>query len=184
MHEPLVVLGKIVKAHGLRGEAKVVSDVCEPENFRLPEVFLRSPDGSLELVKVIAYRPHKGAYILRLAEFSDINQILTKVGWELVCRGSQLPALPADEYYHFQLLGLSVCDLQTGKKLGILKEIMDIPANEVYVIKLDSPAQEEELLLPAVGAYIKEIDLDAGRITVDPAGTPDSAGADSGTSGE
>jgi ribosomal 30S subunit maturation factor RimM len=48
---------------------------------------------------------------------------------------------------------------------------MAIPANEVYVIKPDNPAQGEELLLPAVGAYIKKIDLDAGRIVVDPAGT-------------
>ena len=170
MHDPLVVLGKIVKAHGLRGEAKVHSEICVPENFMLPEVFLRAPDGTMEAVEVIAYRAHKGTYILCLAEFSDINQILTKIGWEFVCRGSQLPVLPADEYYHFQLLGLPVFN-QAEEKLGFLSKILDIPANEVYVIKLDNHAHGKELLLPAVGSYIKEIDLDAGRIVVDPEGT-------------
>jgi 16S rRNA processing protein RimM len=170
MQDPLVVLGKIVKAHGLRGEAKVRSEICDPENFKLPEIRLRAPDGTVETVTVLTYRWQKGGYILQFSGFSDISQIETRIGWELVCRGSQLPVLPADEYYHFQLLGLPVFN-QSGEKLGLLSEIMTIPANEVYVIKPDNPAQGEELLLPAVGAYIKKIDLDAGRIVVDPAGT-------------
>jgi len=172
MQDPLVVLGEIVKAQGLRGEAKVRSEICDPENFLLPEVLLRAPDGTTEPVQVLSYRVQKGAFVLRFSGFSDISQIQTRVGWQLVCYGSQLPALPVDEYYHFQLIGLPVFN-QTGDKLGLLHEIMTIPPNEVYVIKTDSKGQGEELLLPAVASYIKEIDLEAGRIVVDPAGTPE-----------
>ena len=175
MLDPLVVLGEIVKAQGLRGEAKVRSEICEPENFLLPEVLLRAPDGTTEPVQVLSYRVQKGAYVLRLDGFSDISQVQGRIGWELVCHGSQLPVLPADEYYHFQLIGLPVFD-QAGDKLGLLSEIMTIPPNEVYVIKSESKDQGEELLLPAVSSYIKEIDLEAGRIVVDPAGTQDSVG--------
>jgi 16S rRNA processing protein RimM len=167
-----VVLGEIVKAHGLRGEAKVRSEICDPENFLLPEVLLRAPDGTTGPVQVLSYRAQKGAYVLRLDGFSDISQVQARIGWELVCYGSKLPKLPTDEYYHFQLIDLPVFN-QAGDKLGFLREIMTIPPNEVYVIKSDSEGQGEELLLPAVASYIKEIDLAAGRIVVDPAGTPE-----------
>ncbi|RLB71027.1 MAG: 16S rRNA processing protein RimM [Deltaproteobacteria bacterium] len=185
MQDPLVVLGEIVKAQGLRGEAKVRSEICDPENFLLPELLFRSPDGTLESVQVLSYRAQKGAYVLRLAGFSDISQVQARIGWELVCYGSQLPVLPSDEYYHFQLIGLPVFN-QAGGKLGCLREIMTIPPNEVYVIKSDIAGQVEELLLPAVGTYIKEIDLKAGRIVVDPVGTQDetAAGSDSMEYGE
>ena len=164
-----MVLGEIVKAQGLRGEARIRSGICDPENFLLPEVLLRAPDKTMESVQVLAYRRQKGAYVLRFAGFSNIDQVQARIGWELVCYGSRLPELPADEYYHFQLIGLPVFNL-VGDKLGILREIMTIPANEVYVIKLDDDDQGEELLLPAVSLYIKEIDLAAGRMVVDPAG--------------
>ncbi len=174
MRDPLVVLGEIVKAQGLRGEAKVRSEIYDPENFLLPEVLLRAPDGTTKPVQVLSYRAQKGAYVLRLDGFSDISQVQARIGWELVCYGSKLPVLPADEYYHFQLIDLPVFN-QAGDKLGCLREIMTIPPNEVYVIKSDSADKVEELLLPAVAAYIKKIDLEAGRIVVDPTGTQDDA---------
>ncbi len=172
MLDPLVVLGEIVKAQGLRGEVKVRSEIYDPENFLLPGVLLRAPDGTTEPVQVLSYRVQKGAFVLRFDGFSDISQVQARIGWELVCYGSWLPPLPTDEYYHFQLIGLPVFD-QAGEKLGLLHEIMTIPPNEVYVIKPDDKEQGEELLLPAVGLYIKEIDIEAGRIVVDPAGTQD-----------
>lgn len=174
MQDPLVVLGEIVKAQGLRGEVKVRSEICDPENFLLPEVLLRASDGTTESVKVLSYRTQKGGYVLRLDGFSDISRVQKRIGWDLVCYGSQLPVLPADEYYHFQLIGLPVFN-QDGEKLGFLCEIMTIHPNEVYVIKSDSEDQGEDLLLPAVGSYIKEIDLKAGRIMVDPTGIQDNA---------
>ncbi len=171
MQDPLVVLGEIVKAHGLRGEVKVRSEICDPENFMLPEVLLRAPDGTTESVTVLSYRVHKGAFILRLAGFSEIEQVLAKLGWELICRGSQLPTPAADEYYHFQLLGLPVF-AQNGDDLGRLVEIMATSAHEVYVIRSEHRIKGGgELLLPAIGAYIIDIDLDVGRIVVEPAGT-------------
>ena len=171
MQDPFVVLGEIVKAQGLRGEVKVRSEICDPENFRLPEVQLRAPDGTLEPLTVLSYRAQKGAYVLRLAGFSVVDQVLSRIGWQLVCRGSQLPVLPADEYYHYQLLGLPVFT-QAGEKLGSLSEIMGSSLHEVYVIKPEPGSKGgDELLLPAVASYIIDIDITGGRIVVDPAGS-------------
>ncbi len=170
MRNSLVILGEIVKAHGLRGEVKVRSEICDPENFRLPGIRLRAPDGTFEPVSVLSYRMQKGAYILRLADFSTIDQVLPRIGWEIVCYGSQLPALPADEYYHFQLIGLPVFN-RIGEQLGFLTEIMGNTLQEIYVIRSEPEAKSgSELLLPVVASYILEIDLEAGRIIVDPDG--------------
>ena len=81
-----------------------------------------------------------------------------------------MPILPDDEYYHFQLLGLPVFDYQ-GQKLGKLTEIMVTAAHEIYVVQPQSGDNiEGEVLLPVVASYILEIDLDAGKIIVDPSG--------------
>ena len=170
MKDPWVVLGKVVKTHGLRGEVKVRSEIEDPENFLLPGLCLRCDDGSLEPLTVQGYRPQKGGFVLRIADCVSIGQVQSFVGCELVCRGSQLPSLPDEEYYHFQLLGLPVFDCRGGK-LGLLTEIMQTGVHEVYVVQSETGRQEEkELLLPVVAAYIIEIDLESGKIVVDPAG--------------
>ena len=170
MEDPWVVLGEVVRAHGLRGEVKVRSEIDDPENFLLPDLCLRCADGSYKSLTVQRYRSQKGGFVLCFADCESIDQVLAFVGCELVCRGSQLPSLADDEYYHFQLLGLPVFDCQ-GKELGKLSEIMQTAAHEIYVVKPQAGRQEEgELLLPVVAAYIIEIDLEAGKIVVDPGG--------------
>ena len=163
-----MVLGEVVKTHGLRGEVKVRSEIEDPDNFLLPALCLRCADGSCKPLAVERYRAQKGAFVLRFAGCESIDQGQNLVGCELVCRGSQLPSLPAGEYYHFQLLGLPVFDCQ-GQEMGNLSEILQTAAHEIYVVKPQTGMQEE-LLLPVVAAYIIEIDLEAGKIVVDPGG--------------
>ncbi|MCK5540857.1 MAG: 16S rRNA processing protein RimM [Deltaproteobacteria bacterium] len=170
MEDPWVVLGEVVKTHGLRGEVKVRSEIEDPDNFLLPALCLRCADGSCKPLAVERYRAQKGAFVLRFAGCESIDQGQNLVGCELVCRGSQLPSLPAGEYYHFQLLGLPVFDCQE-QELGKLSEILQTAAHEIYVVtpQADRP-EKSELLLPVVAAYIIEIDLEAGKIVVDPGG--------------
>ncbi|MCD6292769.1 MAG: 16S rRNA processing protein RimM [Deltaproteobacteria bacterium] len=170
MKNPWVVLGKIVKAQGLRGEVKVRSEIDEPENFLLPGLSLRWTDGRSESVIVQRYRSQKGGFVLSLDGCDSIDKAQALLGCELVCRGFQLPELADDEYYHYQLLGLPVFDCR-GDELGLLSEIMQTAAHEIYVVKLKNrESGEDELLLPVVAAYILDIDLEVGKIVVDPAG--------------
>lgn len=170
MRDPWVVLGKVVKAQGLRGEVKVRSEIEEPENFLLPGLSLRCRDGSFQPLEVESYRAQKGGFVLSFSACDSIEQAQILIGCEIVCRGSQLPVLPDDEYYHFQLLGLPVFDYR-GQELGKLTEIMATAAHEIYVVKPQSGDHaEDELLLPVVASYILEIDLEAGKIIVDPSG--------------
>ena len=76
----------------------------------------------------------------------------------------QLPELPEGEYYHHQLIGLTARD-ESGKVLGVLVEILETGAKDVYLIKNSAG---EELLVPAVDEFIKDVDLENHTILVSP----------------
>ncbi|HDS16919.1 MAG TPA: 16S rRNA processing protein RimM [Proteobacteria bacterium] len=172
MNDPWVVLGEIVKTHGLRGEVKVRSEIENPENFLLAGLFLRSPEGSLNEIQVLTWRFQKNAYLLKIAGLESVGQAQKLIGSELVCRGSRLPPPAEDEFYHFQLIGLDVLDSQ-DQPLGRLAEIMQTGAHDVYVVKSANNGavnSSDELLLPGVSDYILAIDFERGCIVVDPSG--------------
>ena len=170
MDDPWIVLGKLVKPQGLKGEVRVRSEIADPENFFLPGLRLRRPDGSLEMVEVESYRRHKGVWILRLAGHSRIGEIEPLIGSELVCRSTLLPPPAEDEYYHYELLQLEVFDA-SGCRLGRLCEIISTPGHDVLVIRPEeSVSAGQELLLPMVAAYVLAVDREKGRIIVDPDG--------------
>lgn len=168
MSEPWVVLGEIVKPHGLRGEVKVRSEIVDPDNFLLPGLCLRFADGRLQAAPVAAWREQKKGYLLRFADFDRFDQVEKLAGCELVLRGDQLPAPAVDEFYHYQLLGLKVFDYR-GRALGVLSEIIATAGHDVVEIRA-AEAQNPALLLPLVSAYVLAVDLKAGRVTVDPEG--------------
>jgi 16S rRNA processing protein RimM len=77
-------------------------------------------------------------------------------------RADDRPALPEGEYYHHQLLGLRVVG-ESGVYLGKITEILDNPANDIYVVTPDSGPQ---ILIPAIEAVILAVDLLKGEMTV------------------
>ena len=74
-----------------------------------------------------------------------------------------LPPLQAEEYYYFQLEGLEVVDL-AGRSLGRVSGVFNAGASDVATVVRD----EGEWMFPVVGDVVKEMDLDGGRIVVDP----------------
>jgi len=157
------VLGKVVKAHGLRGEIKVVLPGETPENLSLPGIHLRLADGSLLPVIFHGGRPVRGGYLFKVKGYEDINQVAPLIRAEVVIRAADLPPLDDDEYYHYQLLGLEVRDV-SGDCLGELVEILSTGAHDVYCIRGEAG---EELLVPAVSTIIVKIDSAAGSMVVD-----------------
>jgi 16S rRNA processing protein RimM len=75
-----------------------------------------------------------------------------------------LPTLEPDEYYTFQLVGLAV-EEEGGRFLGRVADVVDYPANDV--LELDSG-----VFLPLVGACVRSVDLEGGRIVVSPGFAP------------
>jgi 16S rRNA processing protein RimM len=151
----------VVKPHGLNGEVWVDLNTDFPE--RLPEW------PALEMVGKGAPRRAKVEYvkgivggrcIVKLEGVGDRDQAEAVRGQALRIARKDVPALPEGSYYDFQIVGLQVVTTD-GRDLGRVAQILRTGANDIY--ELDS-----EVLLPAIDDVIREIDLEEGRIVVEP----------------
>lgn len=162
-----LAVGQVAGAHGLRGEIKVTVLTEDPERFaRLSQVWLGRDEQQPTPWPLEAYRLHKGRALLKLAGCDDramaesLRQHLVLVPLE-----EAIP-LEEDEYYEHQIIGLEVWTA-SGERLGEVDEILYTGANEVYVVRSDRPGQRE-LLIPAIEEVVIEVDLEAGRLTIEP----------------
>jgi 16S rRNA processing protein RimM len=157
-----LVVGKIVGAHGVRGELKVASLSDNPERFQPGSDLLLDAAEGLISVKVAAVRPHKGMLLVRLVSINDRNAAELLRGGRLLIPESQAMTLGEDENFAHDLIGLKV-ETITGEMLGELTEILFTPANDVYVVV----GPKGQWLLPALRDVILRVDLEARRIVVD-----------------
>ncbi|MDX1663933.1 MAG: ribosome maturation factor RimM [Candidatus Promineifilaceae bacterium] len=159
-----LVIGRVVRPHGVRGEMRVESHTELPERFTwLEQVYLaRDPDDpDPERHAVDTVRFHKGYVLLALVDVNSRESAeMLRGAWLMVPVAEALP-LEEGEVYHYQLEGLEVVS-DEGEYLGELAEIIETGANEVFVVR----HAEGELLLPNIEAVVKEVDLEAGRMTV------------------
>jgi 16S rRNA processing protein RimM len=144
----LVPIGRVGRPHGLDGSFFVEGPSDRGDAFAAgATVYV---DGAP--VKIVASkRGSQGRPVIRLERRIERGAILA------VPRES-LPALEADEYYAFQLVGLAV-EEEGGRLLGQVRDVLDYPANDV--LELDSG-----LSLPLVEACVRKVDLEGGRIVI------------------
>lgn len=160
--ERLVLIGKITKPQGIRGELRVVPYSGDPESILQLNTFItKGPDGALETHELAKAAQHGNKTVISLRLFDNINQVQHLVGREIFVWRSQLPELPEGEYYWFDLVGLSVVT-EAGEPLGELSEIMSTGSNDVYVVR----SGKREILIPALEDVVLEIDLNLRLMTV------------------
>jgi 16S rRNA processing protein RimM len=155
MPSPYLVLGRAVKAWGLKGEVKV-----QPSADSIAivagsaTVYLRGAGGDLAEYVVERVRPAGSAWILQFQGVGTIEQAERLVDRELLIPRSAAPPLPEGTYYHADLIGLKVVT-EEGRELGRIADIMETGANDVYVIH----GEGSEWLLPATREVVRRIDL-------------------------
>jgi len=145
----LVPVGRVGKPHGLDGSFFVEGASARPKVFEAGLTLYASGRPA----RVVAARHGSGGRpVIRLD-----RQV--ERGAELAVARASLPVLAADdEFYVFQLVGLSV-EQEDGRLLGRVREVLEYPANDV--LELDSGAS-----LPLVEACVRQVDLAGGRIVV------------------
>lgn len=156
-------VGKIINTHGLRGEVKVVTWTDYPEVFEEIEyVWVRKKTGDERLdIKNIKYQ--KNNIILKLEQINSIEEAEKYKNLILLADREQLPPLPDGMHYIVDLIGLDVCDEENGKKIGVIADVFNTGANDVYDVKRDG---KKNLLLPVIDECVKNIDIENNRVTV------------------
>jgi len=158
-----IAVAKVINTHGIKGEVKAVPLSDFKDRYQqLKEVYVREKNGycTLNLENV---RWHMDNLILKFKEISSINEAEPLKGSYLFINRSDAVGLPEDTYYIFEIVGLEVYDAEDNAKLGIVTEVLQTGANDVYVIKGSSG---REFLIPALKEVVVEVDLEKNRMLV------------------
>ena len=153
----MIKIGRIVNAHGIRGEVRVQPRDGDPAFLTRFKTFYI--DG--QPVTPTANHVHKSLVLMKFPGVDDMNTALTYKDKDLYIRRADAHLKPG-EFFDQELLGVEVFDCATGARLGEVTAVENYPAHQVYTVK-----GEKEYLIPAVkDAFIKSIDLDANRMEV------------------
>lgn len=152
-----IKVGRIVNAHGIRGEVRVQPRDADP--YLLTEFETFYIDG--KPVTPTANHVHKSVVLMKFPGVDDMNAALEWKDKDLYIRREDAD-LEDDEFFDDELLGMEVYDQATGDLLGEIKRVDSYPAHKVYTVK-----GKREYLIPAVkDAFICSVDLDANRMEV------------------
>lgn len=159
--EQLLRVGVISNTHGIRGEVKVFPTTDDASRFeQLKEVILDTGKEQMTL-HIAGVKYFKQFVILKFKEYNNINDIERYKGKDLYVTRENAVPLEEDEYYIADLLGCKVVT-DDGKDFGILKDVMETGANDVYVVKTK---EHGEVLLPYIDDCILNIDIENKVIT-------------------
>jgi 16S rRNA processing protein RimM len=159
MDPATVVVGRIVKPHGIRGEVVVEVRSDNPDRYAEGSVlFLEDGRG----LTVAATRPHAGRLLVTFDGVADRTAAEALRGAVLVVPESMLPELPEGEWWAHRLEGCEVVT-ESGRSLGTLTEVIANPANDIWVVVDDAG---RETLLPALKHLLLDVDVQAKRIVV------------------
>ena len=160
--ENIFKIGTITSTHGIKGEVKVFPTTDDVTRFKkLKEVILKNDKESLSL-HIEGVKFFKQFVILKFKEYSDINDIERFRGYDLFVERKDAIELNDDEYYKADLINLKVI-FDNYDSEGILFDIIETGANDVYVVKTDDG---KEILVPAIKLCIKEVDLDKNTMCI------------------
>lgn len=158
-----LILGRVVRLHGVRGEVKMDCFADSWGPFRgLGRVWVGPPEGPFQPVELESSQALDRAVVIKLAGVKTPEAASALVGYEVSVPRSEAPPLPAGRFYHSDILGLEV--REGDRCLGTICEIVETAAHDVYVVR--GPAGE--WMLPAARRHIRRIDLVAGRMEIEP----------------
>jgi 16S rRNA processing protein RimM len=158
-----LVVGQIVRPHGIRGEVVVEVTTDDPAaRFAAGSKLDTGTGGAL---RIEAVRPHQGRLIIAFEGVLDRTSAEELRGVRL-CVDSEDLAEPEDpdEFHDFQLVGLSVVDVE-GNRLGEVVRIEHGPAADLLVVRL---TEGRDALVPFVRAIVPTVDVAGGRIVLTP----------------
>ena len=157
-----ITVGKVVKPFGVKGHMRVQSLTDVPGRLEgLSHVTLELKTGERVETGVTSVGIKGQSYVMGFSVCSTPEDAGRFRGAWLKIPQQAVPVLPGECYYQFQLIGLTVQE-ESGKVLGILEEVLALPAQHLFVVR----GQSGEVLIPATRNMVKSVDLAAKIMTV------------------
>ncbi|MFP7671979.1 ribosome maturation factor RimM [Marivita sp. S0852] len=158
-----VCVGAIAGAFGVRGDVRLKSFTANPKDIAEYAPLETEDGGQSFSVKIT--RQIKNGLAARLSGITTKEAADALRGTQLYVPRDRLPSLPDDEFYHADLIGLTVTDTG-GATLGKVVSVINNGADDL--LELSAPGQKQSVLLPFTKAAVPTVDLSQGRIVADP----------------
>jgi 16S rRNA processing protein RimM len=156
----IVIVGRVVRPHGLAGEVVVESASDVEERFEAGSTLRLGPAG--RRVEVAHSRPFGDRLLVRFEGMPDRTSVEGLRGLELTVERGDVPRAPAGSFYHFELIDCVCSDRMLGD-LGTVKALHEDGGG----VLLEIEKGERRLLVPFVDAFVVRIDVAARRIELD-----------------
>ena len=152
-----VAVGRVLGTRGARGELKVEALAPDAVLAAGSRLTIAGTDYEIE-------RSRRSGRLLnvKLTDVDTREAALALRGAYLQVREGDLPILREDEFYRFQLIGLSVLSVE-GRDLGRVTDVLSAPENDVYVVQ----GAFGEVLIPAIDDVVRNVDIAGGEITIE-----------------
>lgn len=161
----IVTIGRIGRAHGIRGEVTVDVRTDTPDERFTDGAVLATDPAAAGPLTVRRARWHSGRLLVHFAGVADRTAAELLRGVSLLAEiGADESTGDPEEFFDHQLLGLSVV-MADGTEVGEVSDVIHAPGQDLLAVRR---AGATEVLVPFVAEIVPEVDLDAGRLVVDP----------------
>jgi 16S rRNA processing protein RimM len=159
-----LVVGRVGKPHGVRGEVTVDVRTDDPDTRFAPGSSLRTDPVERGPLTVTGVHPRSGGIVVAFDGVGSREAAEALRGTVLVVDSESLPPIEdADEWYDHQLVGLAAVD-PAGAILGTVADVVHSPASDLLVVR---DAEDREHLVPFIRAMVPAVDVPGGRVVVD-----------------
>lgn len=153
-----IIIGKIIGAHGIRGEIKIFPITDNVRRFnKVKHCYITKEDGSLvSEVDVKGCRNDRGNVLMSIVDLDDRTSAEKLKGYYISVDREDAVKLPKDTYFITDLIGLTAVDDQLGN-LGTIEDVFETGANQVISIKRRG---KQNLLVPFLKAVCYQVDFE------------------------
>ena len=156
-------LGQIVSTHGIKGEVRF-NPWCDTPDFVKKFKTLYFDNKGEKNIKVISARPHGNVAILLLDGIDDVDKARALKNTVLYMKRSDAK-LPKGTWFIQELFDCTVIDDDSGENLGIITDVSETGANDVWHIKTPKGS---EVLIPAIKQVVVSVDVEEGIVKINP----------------
>ena len=159
----LLVVGRIGRAHGVRGEATIEVRTDDPDARFPVGASLQTDPAEKGPLTIVSGRVHNGILLLGFAGITDRTAV-EKLRNTLLLAEVDIDAESSDDLYHIaQIKGCSVF-LENGTEVGVVTDVLELPAQDTLVIETSSG----ERLVPFVTSMVPTIDIEKKKLVISP----------------
>ncbi len=164
-------VGVISKAHGLKGEVNVFPTTDDPNRFKkLKKVYMDTGRGGKVELNIERVKIGSKFVIVKFKEYNDINEVERFRQNPLIIPREEAVKLEPGEYFLGDLEGMTVVN-EDGRELGVIKQVIQTGANDVYEMKrtdidADAEGASDTVMIPGISECVKNIDIENKVMTI------------------